>query len=107
MRSSLALSALAFTLAMPLGAEAARVFAVVQKERAFAVSEIDINQGDTIRFTNEDSFLHQIFVKSPSFSIDSGEQRPGQDVDVQFPVIGSFHVLCFIHPKMNLKVNVR
>ena len=83
------------------------VVTVVQRDRAFSVPEVAIERGDTIRFTNEDGFLHQLFTHAPDFSFDSDEQKPGADVEIAFPVPGSFQVLCGIHPKMRLQVDVR
>ena len=80
---------------------------VSQKGRLFAPGEIAIAKGGTVRFTNDDPFLHQIFTSSPSFSFDSDEQSPGQIKDVVFSAEGEFNLLCGIHPKMSLKVNVR
>lgn len=86
---------------------AAAIHQVVQKNRRFAVEEIEIAVGDTIRFTNDDAFLHQIYVTSPDFTFDSAEQPPGEVIEVRFPAAGAYVVLCHIHPKMHLTVNVR
>ncbi len=107
MTCRLIILALACAFAGPLEAESLHLFTVLQKGRAFSVPEIIIATGDTVRFTNEDGFLHQLFVHSAAFDFDSAEQKPGQNVDVQFPVAGNFHVLCAIHPKMALSVEVR
>lgn len=104
-RTTLVATALALSCAA--AAESMHVYAIAQKDRAFSLSTLTIAPGDTIRFTNEDGFLHQIFVHSPGLTVDSDEQRPGQNVDVLFPVAGTFHVLCAIHPKMALQVDVR
>jgi len=80
---------------------------VVQKGRAFASRQLDIRVGDSIRFLNEDAFIHHVFVKSATMNYDSEEQEPGQSIDVRFPVAGSFNVRCEIHPKMSLQVDVR
>ena len=85
---------------------AATIHTVAQKGRNFAVNEIVIARGDTIRFTNEDDFLHQIYVDSNDMTFDSAEQRPGQAIDVPFPLRGTFPVRCHIHPKMLLWVRV-
>ena len=86
---------------------AASVYTVIQRGRAFSVGEITINRGDRIRFTNEDEFLHQIYIDSNQMSFDSDEQRPGQTIEVPFPKTGTFPVRCHIHPKMLLIVQVR
>ena len=80
---------------------------VVQKGRAFASQQVEIKAGDSIRFLNEDTFIHHVFVKSARMNYDSEEQEPGQSIEVRFPVAGAFNVHCEIHPKMSLQVNVR
>ena len=79
---------------------------VDQKGRAFGVREIQIHQGDTVRFNNEDDFGHQVFTAAPEFSFDTDEVDPGNHVDVRFPTKGHFAVRCHIHPKMRLDVDV-
>ena len=88
-------------------AGAAATHRIVQKGRAFGVGEITINRGDTLLFTNEDEFLHQIYVASGGMTFDSNEQPPGQTIDVHFPSSGTFAVRCHIHPKMLLTVRVQ
>jgi plastocyanin len=80
---------------------------VAQRNRDFAVKDLSVAAGDTVRFTNDDDFLHQIFVHAPGFSFDSSEQSPGENVDVTFSKTGDFRVLCGIHPKMSMAVHVR
>jgi len=86
---------------------AGTVVSVVQKGRAFASQRLDIRAGDSVRFLNEDTFIHHVFVKSATMNYNSDEQEPGQSVDVRFPVAGMFTVHCEIHPKMSLQVDVR
>jgi plastocyanin len=88
-------------------ASAAALTIVTQAHRAFSVRELSISRGDVVRFSNADEFLHHVYVKSPAFSFNSGEQEPGSNIDVAFPVPGSFEVRCEIHPKMLLKVSVK
>jgi plastocyanin len=81
---------------------------VSQKGREFHPGEISINRGETVRIVNDDGdLLHHAYVDSPSFSFDSGDQKPGSITPVTFPVTGDFKVLCAIHPKMLLVVHVR
>ena len=87
-------------------ASAATIHTVSQKGRNFTIREIAVARGDSIRFTNEDEFLHQIYVDSKDMSFDSAEQRPGQAIDVNFQRAGTFAVRCHIHPKMLLSVRV-
>lgn len=86
---------------------AASVYHVMQRHRSFSVDEITIRAGDTIAFSNEDEFLHQIYVDSNQMDFDSAEQRPGETISVTFPRAGTFPVRCHIHPKMLLTVHVK
>src|SRR4029077_20344509 len=88
-------------------AVAAAVHRIAQRGRAFSMAEITIPQGDTLQFTNDDEFLHQIYVDSSRMYFDSDEQSPGQTIEVMFPVRGTFPVRCHIHPKMLLTVRVQ
>jgi plastocyanin len=81
--------------------------AIAQKDRTCQLSAITIAAGDTLLFTNEDPFLHQIYVKSPTMNFESSEQPPGKTVEVPFAEPGSFEVRCHIHPKMSLTVTVK
>lgn len=83
---------------------AADVYEIVQKNRMFDMKELEVARGEVVRFINADEFLHQIYVKSPSFSFESDEQAPGKTIDIKFPA-GTFEVRCRIHPKMLLLVH--
>ena len=52
---------------------AAAAHRIVQKGRAFSLSQITIVRGDTVLITNDDEFLHQIYIDSPNMSFDSDE----------------------------------
>lgn len=93
--------------AAPGGADDLARTVIQQKNRNFQPVEISIAKGSTVRFENSDPFLHQIFVSSPSFSFDSDEQSPGENIDVPFTATGDFTVKCGIHPKMSLTVHVQ
>jgi plastocyanin len=77
---------------------------VVQKGRAFHPAEISINHGQTLTFTNEDSYIHQIYVDG---LFDSDERAPGQNLNETFPNAGTFQVRCHIHPTMRMTVHVK
>jgi len=86
---------------------AAAAHRIVQKGRNFSLPEITISRGDSLLFTNDDEFLHQIYVDSPTMFFDSPEQPPGHTIEVSFPRAGTFAVRCHIHPKMLLTVYVQ
>lgn len=97
----------ALSLAAATGAFAAAVYHVAQQHRQFSAGDITIAAGDSVAFSNEDEFLHQIYVASTAMSFDSAEQHPGETITVRFPVAGTFPVRCHIHPKMLLVVHVK
>jgi plastocyanin len=85
---------------------AAEIVTVGQKDRRFQRETVSIAAGDSIRFTNEDPFFHQLYVRSASFNFSSEAQAQGTVLTVPFTVAGTFEVRCEIHPKMLLTVEV-
>jgi plastocyanin len=77
---------------------------VNQKGRTFRPGEINIARGETVTFTNEDSYIHQVYV---SGLFESDERAPGENVNQVFTAAGTFQVRCRIHPTMKLTVRVR
>lgn len=80
---------------------------VVQVDRSFKPTEITIAAGDSLAFSNQDEFLHQIYIDSNKIDYDSAEQPPGEIITIAFPKTGDFPVRCHIHPKMLLLVHVK
>jgi plastocyanin len=101
MTKTLLLAALLSPLAV-LPAFAATI--VVQKGRAFRPAEISIARGETVTFTNDDSYIHQVYVTG---LFDSEEKAPGENLNETFPDAGTFQVRCHIHPTMKMTVRVR
>ena len=77
---------------------------VTQKGRAFRPLELAIGRNETVTFTNEDSFIHQIYVDG---LFDSEEKAPGENLNETFPRAGTFRVRCHIHPTMRMTVIVK
>lgn len=90
-------------LLVPLAASAQGGNIVVQKNRRFTPAQISIPRGGALTFTNEDEFIHQMYVDG---LFDSPEKRPGQNLTEVFGRSGTFEVRCHIHPKMKLVVRV-
>jgi plastocyanin len=97
---------LAALLAVPAFA-ADEAHTIVQKGRAFRPAEVSINRGESLTFTNNDDFIHQIYVDGSGFSFDTDEKNPGQNITETFTASGTFEVRCHIHPKMKLVVHVK
>jgi plastocyanin len=76
----------------------------VQKGRSFHPSELTIGRGETLTFTNEDNYLHQIYVDG---LFDSDEKAPGENLKEIFTKAGTFQVRCHIHPTMKMTVVVK
>jgi len=92
-------------LLLPAAAVAADAgHTISQKGRAFRPTEVSINRGETLTFTNEDSFIHQIYVDG---LFDSEEKAPGENLNETFPAAGTFQVRCHIHPTMRMTVRVK
>src|SRR6478672_8023043 len=64
---------------------------VSQKGRAFRPAEVTIARNEALTFTNEDSFIHQIYVDG---LFDSEEKAPGENLNETFPSAGTFQVRC-------------
>lgn len=82
----------------------AATITVVQKARAFRPVEVTVNRGDSVTFTNDDSYIHQVYVEG---LFDSAEKAPGENLNETFPNSGTFQVRCHIHPTMKMTVRVR
>ncbi len=83
-------------------------YVVSQKGRMFQPSEITIQRGEAITLVNDDGdLLHHAYIDSDKISFDSGDQKPGSKTSIAFPLVGTFNVLCGIHPKMQLIVHVK
>jgi plastocyanin len=77
---------------------------VAQKSRAFHPADVTISRGERVTFTNNDSYIHQIYVDG---LFDSDEKAPGENLNETFPRSGNFQVRCHIHPTMRMTVHVR
>ena len=92
-------------LVLPLAASAQdNSRTISQKGRAFRPGEVTISRNEALTFTNEDSFIHQIYVNG---LFDSEEKGPGEVINQSFPRTGTFQVRCHIHPTMRLIVHVK
>jgi plastocyanin len=98
------LSVLVTSFPAGLAVAAAGDHVVSQKGRAFHPTDVTINRGETLTFTNEDSFIHQIYADG---LFDSEEKAPGENLNETFPDTGTFQVRCHIHPTMRMTVHVK
>lgn len=66
---------------------------------------ITVDEGDSVRFTNNDPFAHTASSVGPAF--DTGTLGLGQSSTIVFPTAGSYEYFCRFHGDMRGKVNVR
>ena len=80
---------------------------VSQKGRAFSVAKLQVRQGDTIKFVNEDPFAHNVFSLSDVKNFDLGSHGQGTSKTVVMDKAGIVEVECAVHPDMKMVVEVR
>jgi plastocyanin len=92
----------------PAAAAWAADLVVSQHNLQFSQSQIRVHPGDTITFANLDDVTHNISVRSNAGADtrDLGLQRAGVKVSYQFQSPGLYSVVCSIHPRMRLSVDV-
>lgn len=86
-------------------------YIVGQKNKTFVqdgtkVEALKLKKGDTIRFTNQDPFYHNIFSLSPLKTFDLGSFPKGESKTITLDKKGKIEVECAIHPEMYMEVTV-
>ena len=80
---------------------------VSQKDKSFSVDQLSVKVGDTVKFTNDDPFFHNVFSLSPTLTFDLGSYPQGESRTVKFEEAGEVHVECAIHPSMRMVIEVQ
>lgn len=80
---------------------------VDQHNLSFDKTDMTVNKGDIVMFSNSDNTSHNILINGEGISINGGLQQPGQSFSAPFIKSGTFQVSCAIHPKMKLTVHVQ
>ncbi len=89
------------------GMATAAEYEVVQKNKEFSPKELTIKVGDTVKFTNEDPFFHNVFSLSDLKTFDLGSYPKGEFKSVTFDKAGKVEVECAIPPNMLMTINVQ
>lgn len=84
----------------------AEEYDVGQKNKKFTANNLDIKVGDTVKFSNEDPFYHNIFSLSKEKSFDLGSFKKGKFRTITFDKSGKINVECAIHPEMQMTIVV-
>ena len=77
-----------------------------QKGKVFSESTITIKKGDVVVFVNDDTVTHNVMTIGSVADFNIGSQAPGVSTPVTFEKPGEFMILCAMHPRMKLVVNV-
>jgi plastocyanin len=85
----------------------AESFEVGQTDKQFTKSNLEIKVGDTVKFTNNDSFFHNVFSLSDIQMFDLGSYQKGESREVVFETLGEVEVECAIHPDMHMTIKVK
>ncbi|MBI2630201.1 cupredoxin family copper-binding protein [Candidatus Pacearchaeota archaeon] len=92
--------------APPTGASGNSQYNVEIKESSFNPSEITINKGETITWTNYDSAPHTITSDSNK-ALDSPTLNQGETFSYTFETSGNYNYHCSFHSSMKGKIIVR
>lgn len=84
----------------------AQEFTVLQKNKAFSESALNVKVGDVVHFKNDDPFFHNVFSLSDAQFFDLGSYPQGESKPVTFEAAGTVEVECAIHPDMKMTIEV-
>lgn len=79
---------------------------VSQKDKTFLPDLKVIVAGQSVQFTNDDPFVHNVFSTSTARPFDLGQPGPHETRTVSFPTPGLVDVFCNIHEQMYANVLV-
>lgn len=79
---------------------------VEQKDKQFMPQELTIKVGDTVTFTNDDPYFHNVFSMSEAKTFDLGNFPSGESRSILFDTAGVVDIECTIHPLMNMTITV-
>lgn len=97
---------LALTAISMASTAAAAEIKVSTKNAAYSPKTIAAKVGDVLRFENDDTTTHAVFVPTRGFGVHLGDMAPGKSVTLALPRAGAFEVECVFHSSMLLKVTV-
>ena len=79
---------------------------IAQRNKTFLPGLVVVVAGQSVRFTNEDPVLHNVFSTSKARPFDLGKPAPGEAREVRFPTPGVIDVFCNIHESMSATILV-
>lgn len=79
---------------------------VGQKGRMFSSEVVRVRRGEPVTFVNDDTVPHNIMSSTQNSRFDMGSQPPGTAVPVSFDELDTVGVICAIHPRMHMSIEV-
>jgi cytochrome c peroxidase len=79
---------------------------VGQKGQHFSEQNLSLKVGDSINFVNDDTVAHDVMSSGPDGIKNAGLQKTGESTSITYDKPGDYHVVCGIHPKMQIFVKV-
>ena len=104
MKSFILVLAIAFASGSAVAFAAER--SIGQKGKVFSESAITIKKGDIVVFVNDDNVTHNVMTIGSVADFNIGSQAPGVSTPITFEKPGEFMIVCAMHPRMKLVVNV-
>ncbi len=101
----LALFAAALALATTPAAFAAE-HTVSMKGMRYSPAVLEAKVGDVVKFVNDDTENHDVFVPTRGFAVDLGAQRPNTTAELPLLRAGTFEVECAQHAPMSMTIKV-
>jgi plastocyanin len=79
---------------------------ISQKDKTFVPDVRVVVAGQSVEFTNDDPWVHNVFSTSAARPFDLGQPGPHETRTVSFPNPGLVDVFCNIHEQMNANILV-
>lgn len=86
---------------------AASSYSVQITNYAYSPASINVNEGDTITWTNQDTVPHTVTTSSGPQTLSSPDLSKGQSWSFTFTQPGTYSYYCAVHPYMRAQVIVR
>ena len=80
---------------------------VSQRGKSFYPRKMTVHVGESVTFTNDDPFAHNVFSLSDTKSFDLGSYPQGQSKMVRMDKAGVVEVECAVHPDMKMTIEVQ
>jgi plastocyanin len=82
-------------------------YTVHQKGRKFSSEVTTLRTSQTLVFLNDDTVPHNVFSTSRGNEFDLGSLGPGSSTEVTFTQAGEVEVICAIHPRMRMTLEIK